>query len=96
MGRRLGRTVGDTVMSLLPVDRVVVGRGQAGLGRLLLDPIRGACDEALARSRCYDSPCFTMSTFRAETVLVGAALLAATEVPAREGARLPEDVPAPA
>lgn len=96
MGRRLGRTVGENVMSLLPVDRVVVGGGLAGLGRLLLDPMRGACDKALARSRCYDSPRFTMSTFRADAVLVGAALLAATEVPAREGARLPEDVPAPA
>jgi glucokinase len=86
MGRRLGRTVADNVMSLLPVDRVVVGGGLANLDRLLLDPMRGACDKALARSRCYHSPRFTMSTFRGDAVLVGAALLAAAEVPARERA----------
>lgn len=76
MGRRLGRAVADNVMSLLPVGRVVVGGGLANLDRLLLDPMRGACDKAIARSNCYSVPRFSLTTFGADSVVVGAALLA--------------------
>lgn len=84
MGRRLGQTVAENVMSLFPVDRVVVGGGLANLDRLLLDPMRSACDKALARSKCYTSPRFTLSTFGDNAVLVGAALLAQTEITERD------------
>jgi glucokinase len=86
MGRRLGRTVADNVMSLLPVERVVVGGGLANLDRLLIDPMRSGCDKAIAKSSCYTPPVFSPATFGDDSVVVGAALLAINETAAHEAA----------
>lgn len=84
MGSLLGKAIAENAMSLLPVDRVVVGGGLAVLGRMLLDPMRQACDKALARSRCYQAPRITLAHHGKDATLVGAALLAAAEATARE------------
>lgn len=76
MGTHIGRALGESVMSLLPVDRVVVGGGLAVLDRLLLDPMRGACQKALAPSKCFDAPQFALSRLGADAVVIGAAQLA--------------------
>uniref|UniRef100_UPI00260DF262 ROK family protein n=1 Tax=Pseudonocardia sp. TaxID=60912 RepID=UPI00260DF262 len=76
MGAHIGRALGESVMSLLPVDRVVVGGGLAVLDRLLLDPMRGACQKALARSKCFHAPRFILSELGADAVMIGAAQLA--------------------
>lgn len=76
MGMHIGRALGESVMGLLPVDRVVVGGGLAVLDRLLLDPMRGACQKALAHSKCNVAPRFVLSGLAADAVMIGAALLA--------------------
>lgn len=84
MGSLLGKAIAENAMSLLPVDRVVVGGGLAALGRMLLDPMRQACDKALARSRCYQAPRITLAHHGKDAILVGAALLATAEAAARD------------
>lgn len=79
MGGHLGRAIAEIAMSLLPVDRVVVGGGLSVLDRLLLDPMRRACEKTLASSRCYDAPRITLSRYGKDATLVGAALLAGRE-----------------
>jgi glucokinase len=83
MGRRLGETIADT-MSLLPVDQVVVGGGLSVLGRFLLDPMRSACDKALASSKYQHPPRFALATYGRDSTLVGAAFLANELIPAPE------------
>ena len=76
MGERLGTAIGCNVMSLLPVDRVVVGGGLANLGDLLIEPVRSACRRAIGSSKCYRSPRVSRTVLGDNAILVGAGLLA--------------------
>jgi glucokinase len=84
MGSRIGGCIADT-MSLLPVQQVVVSGGLSALGRFLLDPMRSACDKALAASRYLESPRFALASYGQDSTLIGAAFLASDAV-----ARQPE------
>ena len=79
MGHLIGRTVAENVMTLFPVDRVVVGGGLAVLGRQLLDPMRSACEKTLARSKFLHTPRIRMATRGPDAILIGAALLTQPE-----------------
>lgn len=76
MGSVLGRTIAVNVMSLLPVDRVVVGGGLSALSGLLLDPMREAARGALAASKFQHAPQISLATHGQGATLVGAGLLA--------------------
>lgn len=79
MGCRIGGCIADT-MSLLPVQHVVVSGGLSALGRFLLDPMRSACEKALAPSRYLESPRFTLASYGQDSTLIGAAFLASDAV----------------
>lgn len=79
MGELLGRTIGESVMSLFPAQSVVVGGGLSRLDTLLLTPMRRSCDKVLANSKCFSPPRFTLSRLGADAILVGAALRAGEE-----------------
>lgn len=76
MGGWLGRAIAQNVMSLFHVDRVIVGGGLMSLARLLLDPMRAACDKALAPSKFLNAPLISEATYGKDATLVGAGLLA--------------------
>lgn len=80
MGHLLGRTVAENVMSLFPVDRVVLGGGLAVLGRHLLDPMQSACEKILSRSRYLNAPRIGSTVCGPDAILIGAALLAHQQV----------------
>ena len=82
MGRRIGAGIADT-MSLLPVQQVVVSGGLSALGRFLLDPMRSACDKALAPSRYLTPPRFALASYGQDSTVIGAAFLASDAVAGR-------------
>lgn len=84
MGTVLGRAIATHVMSLLPVDRVVVGGGLSALDGLLLDPMRAACRATLSGSKYLSAPQISLATHGQEATLVGAGLLA-HELPVESG-----------
>lgn len=76
MGSALGSAIAGNVMSLLPVDHVLVGGGLSALSGLLLDPMRWACDNALGASKYHRAPRINLATHGQDSTLVGAGLLA--------------------
>lgn len=79
MGNLLGKVIADNVMSLLPVDRVVLGGGLSVLDRLLLDPMRSSCYRLLTRSKYQHTPRFSKTILADDATMIGAALLAGQE-----------------
>jgi glucokinase len=82
MGSRIGGCIADT-MSLLPVQQVAVSGGLSALGRVLLDPMRSACEKALAPSRYLTSPRFALARYGQDSTVIGAAFLASDAVAGR-------------
>lgn len=76
MGERIGAALANNVMSMTPVDRVVVGGGLSVLGRILTRPIYRAANRALQGSRYLSTPVVLTSTHGADAVLIGSGLLA--------------------